>query len=187
MKTIVQIVLITINLLITGCASSQIKKYDDTYIILNSEINSLTNKKEDTIYLRKVTYNRHLKKLLKEKKLVSQVENFELIEIFTKEDEINYLVQQLEDSFLIDFNEINSKVVKEYIDPFTRRDSSGNIVTDYYYIKIFGSRKYSFSKPVFSKNNKYCLLIKSRDKLGVTLKIYKQENNKWKFLRNISL
>ncbi|MDY7395719.1 hypothetical protein UMM65_10730 [Aureibaculum sp. 2210JD6-5] len=187
MKTIFQIALITINILITGCALNQIKKSDDTYIILNSEINRLTNKKEDTIYLRKITYNRYLKSLLKEKKLVSNVKNLELIEAFTKEEEINYLVQQLEDSLLINFNKINSKLVKEHIDPFSRRDSSGNIVTDYYYIKIFGSRKYSFSKPIFSKNRKYCFLIVSRDKIGVGLRIYKQENNKWKFFRNIGL
>lgn len=186
MKISLKLSIIIICFIVISCASNKIKT-SKVYELLNVEMNhTLNRKKDDTIYISKVTINYHLKKRIKNKKLITKTDDYDLIKILSDAEEIKHLTSQLKDTFLIDFRRIKSKRVKEYIDPFKRLDSAGNVITDYYYIKVFGSRKYTLSKPIFTKNNSYSFIMVSAHSLGIQIQVFKKEDNKWKHYKYIS-
>lgn len=176
-----------ILLTLISCISKKKLFKNDQYQILNLEVNSLTDDKNDTIFIQRETSKSYIKELIKNKELIWRTKSEELKELFNDNKEINFLVNQLKNDFRINLSKINSKLVKEYIDPLKRLDKSGNIIRDYYYIKIHGSRKYTFSKPIFTTDRKFGMFIKVRHDNSIGIRIYKKNNGKWEFFKNIGI
>jgi len=162
---------------------------DETYNVLNALTDNLLSKKyTDTIFIRKKTYNEHLKSIIENKKIIPKLKNDKsLIDIFSRQNEIDYIANQLNKEFFIDFNKINSKKVEEYIDPFERKGPNGSIIIDHNYYKVTTSICYSLSKPLITRNKLFSFILVSTDDLGVQIQAFKKENNKWKLYKYISM
>lgn len=134
MKKIIWFFLIIPFVFYTNCASSQLKYKEDIYTILNIKINRLSEKKIDTLFVRKKTVNSHFKEIIKQKELIPKIDNYELVKVLSNKKEINHLISQLKDTFLINFKKIKSNKVKEYIKPIEKKNERGYYVQTKEYI-----------------------------------------------------
>ncbi len=180
--------------IIVSCASQKIDSNKE-YVLINLLVEKIiiNNKKqlesEEFIYLRKETQpsNRYLSSILY-KKLIDGYKNHNP-GYYIDKNEIVYLKSQLKDSFFIDFSKIKSPLIKEYIKPLEVKNEKGHYIQTRESLADWSKIKYNISKPVYSSdtNFAYIYIYISRDKSGDMIKIYKYQNNQWKFLKNIGL
>lgn len=172
-----------------SCSAQKIDKNNtESYKVLNSLIDNLLDKKNnDTILIDNKTYNKGLKNIIENKKIIPKLRgDIDLIDIFSNESEIKFLKQQLEKPFFIDFAKINSKKVYEYIDPFNRKDTKGSIIVDEYYFIATSKINYTISKPIFTRNNLFSFMVVSASGIYIQIQAYKKEGNKWVHYKHIS-
>lgn len=187
MEKIIRFFIIINFVFYTNCASSQLKYKEDIYTILNIKIDRLSEKKIDTLFVRKKTVNSHFKEIIKQKELIPKIDNYELIKVLSNKKEINHLISQLKDTFLINFKKIKSNKIKEYIKPIEKKNERGYYVQTKESIADFSKIKYTFSKPIFSVDGKYSMMIVSKDGSYISVAIFNKKNNKWSFLENVLL
>ena len=139
------------------------------------------------IYLRGKTEpnNKYLSSILYEK-FIDDYRNYNP-GYFVSKNELIYLRKQLEEHILIDFTKIESPIIKEYIKPIEVKNAKGHYIQTRESLADWSKIKYSISKPIYSSDGNFAYIYVSRDRFGDMIKIFKYQNNKWKFFKNIGL
>lgn len=187
-----KIIFMIILLIILSCASQKQHKNKDDYVLLNLltsklvEENKKALKEKTYIYLRENTESgdNYLKSTLYETFWLG-FQNYNPGYYVSKE-EIEYLKKQLNSHLLLNFSKINSKTIKKYIKPFTRKEKDTLYTNDDFY-KDLSKIKYNISRSIYSSDNNFAYIFLSYDDVGMGIKIFKKENNKWRFYKNIGL
>ena len=169
------------------CASAIQKDATNFYGIINLNINELVEREKDTIYLVKKTNGNYFIGLIDEGVFIKHIKASDLYTIFSNKKEIDNFKLQLKNPFSYDFSKIESPFIKEYLDPFKRKDSLGNLIIDEYFLSDNKRKKYYCSKPIFSINKKYSFILISKTNSHTSIKVYVRENKKWKFYKFISI
>ncbi|MDY7395720.1 hypothetical protein UMM65_10735 [Aureibaculum sp. 2210JD6-5] len=178
--------------IIVSCASQKIDNGSE-YVLINLLVEKIIrdNKKqlesERFIYLRKETEpsNKFLSSILY-KKLIDNRKNHNP-GYFVDENEIVYLKKQLKEPFEIDFSKIKFPLLKEYIEPVVVKNEKGHHIQTHESLADFSKIKYNISKPFYSSDKTFAYIYMSCDNFGDMIKIFKYQNDKWRFFKNIGL
>ena len=165
---------------------------EDPYKIINIALSEIqTANPENKIYIDTSTNNALFIEELNSALLVNRenqafhfLNNFlpedELLAIFGS-DQIRFMTKQLNAPFVLNVEKINIRNVFKYQEPLKKANEEKTVTEEI--TKIF----YRFSKPVFTLNAQYSIILISKRYSGHWIEIHQKQDEKWIPYKKIGL